>query len=96
MVFNFKTQTWNLWKCKSPFSYVPWARRRHSSVFMQNQMVMFGGFDGKFYNDMNYAVFESFTFTENLESLISIFPQNINSFIHDDSKGYKSDSKYYI
>ena len=79
-----------------PFSYFPNPRRRHSAVFLENQMVMFGGFDGKFYNDMHYAVFEKFTHTENFENLINSFPQSLNPFIQRDIKGNKFDSYYYI
>ena len=31
----------------------PKARRRHSSVFISGALVMFGGFDGTFFNDIN-------------------------------------------
>lgn len=31
----------------------PPARRRHSAVFIASSLLMFGGFDGDFYNDLN-------------------------------------------
>jgi len=32
---------------------VPKPRRRHSAVFISSSLIMFGGFDGEFYNDMH-------------------------------------------
>ena len=32
---------------------LPKARRRHSAVFISGSLVMFGGFDGEFFNDMH-------------------------------------------
>ena len=32
---------------------LPKPRRRHSTIFVSNCLVMFGGFDGEFYNDLN-------------------------------------------
>jgi hypothetical protein len=32
---------------------LPKPRRRHSCIFVSNCLVMFGGFDGEFYNDLN-------------------------------------------
>ena len=32
---------------------LPKPRRRHSAVFISSSLVMFGGFDGEFYNDMH-------------------------------------------
>jgi hypothetical protein len=32
---------------------MPKARRRHSTVFIASSLIMFGGFDGNFYNDLN-------------------------------------------
>jgi N-acetylneuraminic acid mutarotase len=31
----------------------PKPRRRHSAVFISGSLIMFGGFDGTFYNDIN-------------------------------------------
>ena len=31
----------------------PKPRRRHSAVFISGTLVMFGGFDGSFFNDLN-------------------------------------------
>ena len=31
----------------------PKPRRRHSALFISGSLVMFGGFDGSFYNDLN-------------------------------------------
>jgi len=31
----------------------PKPRRRHSTIFVSNCLVMFGGFDGEFFNDLN-------------------------------------------
>jgi N-acetylneuraminic acid mutarotase len=36
---------------------LPKARRRHSAVFVSGSLVMFGGFDGNFYNDLNICDF---------------------------------------
>ena len=32
---------------------IPKPRRRHSCIFISNCLVMFGGFDGEFFNDLN-------------------------------------------
>jgi len=32
---------------------IPKPRRRHSAVFISSSLVMFGGFDGEFYNDLH-------------------------------------------
>ena len=32
---------------------IPKPRRRHSALFVSSSLVMFGGFDGNFYNDLN-------------------------------------------
>jgi hypothetical protein len=32
---------------------MPKARRRHSTVFIASSLIMFGGFDGNFYNDLH-------------------------------------------
>jgi hypothetical protein len=31
----------------------PKPRRRHSAIFVSGCLIMFGGFDGGFYNDLN-------------------------------------------
>lgn len=36
---------------------LPKARRRHSCLFVSGSLIMFGGFDGNFYNDMNILDF---------------------------------------
>jgi hypothetical protein len=54
-------------KNKFTFSQ-PVPRRRHSSVFLGDQMIIFGGFDGDFYNDMHYATFITPKTEELLES----------------------------
>lgn len=37
---------------------MPKPRRRHSAVFVSSTLVMFGGFDGEFFNDMHLLHFE--------------------------------------
>jgi hypothetical protein len=44
-----ETACWNEIKLKGP---LPKPRRRHSSVFIGSSLMMFGGFDGNFYNDL--------------------------------------------
>jgi N-acetylneuraminic acid mutarotase len=41
------------WKPVDIISPVPKARRRHSCLLVSGALVMFGGFDGSFYNDLN-------------------------------------------
>jgi N-acetylneuraminic acid mutarotase len=53
--FNFKTQKWKEIKAHGQ---MPKPRRRHSSVFVGNSIVMFGGFDGSFFNDMQIMDFQ--------------------------------------
>ena len=36
---------------------MPKPRRRHSAVFVSSTLVMFGGFDGEFFNDMHLLNF---------------------------------------
>ena len=39
---------------------VPKARRRHSACFVGSSMIVFGGFNGEYFNDLNYInVFEA-------------------------------------
>ena len=58
LTYDLKTEQWNMVNSKGVFSHVPRPRRRHSAVFLGNQMVIFGGFDGGFFNDMHYAEFK--------------------------------------
>ena len=37
---------------------MPKPRRRHSAVFVSSTLVMFGGFDGEFFNDMHLLNFD--------------------------------------
>ena len=48
--FNIETQQWHQVEISHP---IPKPRRRHSCIFVSNSIVMFGGFDGEFYNDIN-------------------------------------------
>jgi len=51
-VFDPETLKWS----EITFSgRIPIPRRRHSAVFISSSLVMFGGFDGNFYNDL-YAL----------------------------------------
>jgi hypothetical protein len=45
------------WKEVELTGVLPKARRRHSAVFVSNSLIMFGGFDGNFYNDLNILDF---------------------------------------
>jgi len=36
---------------------MPKPRRRHSAVFVSSSLVMFGGFDGEFFNDLHILNF---------------------------------------
>lgn len=51
----------------------PKPRRRHSAVFVSEALVMFGGFDGNFYNDLNILDFMSVK-----KQIISIQQSTIN------------------
>jgi N-acetylneuraminic acid mutarotase len=48
--FDLETQIWSQLEVGHP---LPKPRRRHSCIFISNCLVMFGGFDGEFYNDLN-------------------------------------------
>jgi hypothetical protein len=37
----------------------PKARRRHSAIFVSGSLIMFGGFDGTFYNDLHILDFHT-------------------------------------
>lgn len=43
---------------------MPKPRRRHSAVFVSSTLVMFGGFDGEFFNDMHLLHFEPENFSQ--------------------------------
>ena len=43
----------NIWKKLKITAPLPKPRRRHSCVCLSGSLVMFGGFDGDFYNDVN-------------------------------------------
>jgi Kelch motif len=45
------------WKELDIAGPLPKARRRHSSLFVNGSLVMFGGFDGNFFNDLNILDF---------------------------------------
>ena len=47
---DFKTEKWSEIKTKHQ---LPKPRRRHSAVFIRGSLIMFGGFDGDFYNDLH-------------------------------------------
>ena len=47
--FDMASSTWS----KLESQQAPKPRRRHSSVFISTTLVMFGGFDGEFYNDLH-------------------------------------------
>ena len=50
--FDVATQTW--YNKYNHDSHIPKSRRRHSAVFIGRSMVLFGGFDGRYLNDMYY------------------------------------------
>jgi hypothetical protein len=82
--FDPLSQTWHPIPIHEP---LPNPRRRHSCVCISNCLVMFGGFDGDFYNDVNLLKLNSIdsafhqqrkpTLTQDLCSLIN------NPAIHD-------------
>jgi len=45
------------WKQVEITAQLPKARRRHSCLFVSGSLVMFGGFDGNFFNDLNVLDF---------------------------------------
>lgn len=51
----------------------PKPRRRHSAIFVSGSMVMFGGFDGNFFNDMHILDFQ-----KPLKQIINILPSTID------------------
>ena len=47
---DIESMSWSRIQLKEP---QPKPRRRHSSVFIASSLIMFGGFDGNFYNDLH-------------------------------------------
>lgn len=47
------------WREIEPADPKPKPRRRHSAVFISGTLVMFGGFDGSFFNDVNILDIQS-------------------------------------
>lgn len=50
--FDMTTNTWSKVTISKEGNY-PRARRRHSCVLIESYMLMFGGFDGEFFNDLH-------------------------------------------
>lgn len=48
--FDINTMSWVQLEIGHP---IPKPRRRHSCILVSNCLVMFGGFDGEFFNDLN-------------------------------------------
>jgi len=48
--FNIRTMNWKEIKVGHP---IPKPRRRLSCILVSNSLVMFGGFDSEFYNDLH-------------------------------------------
>jgi len=48
--FNIQKMKWQQIEIGHP---IPKPRRRHSCIMISNCLVMFGGFDGEFFNDLN-------------------------------------------
>jgi len=55
--YNIEMNEWNQIHFQG---VLPIARRRHSSVFVSSAFVVFGGFDGSFYNDMHVVDFHGY------------------------------------
>ena len=51
---------------------LPKPRRRHSALFVSNSLVMFGGFDGNFFNDLNIVDLNQTTKSQVIVSQTSI------------------------
>jgi N-acetylneuraminic acid mutarotase len=51
--FNSKTMLWNKVKVGCLNNLVPPARRRHSIIFIESTVVLFGGYNDKFFNDLH-------------------------------------------
>ena len=49
-IFDTEKLEWTLVEVGHP---QPKPRRRHSAIFVSKCLVMFGGFDGEFFNDLN-------------------------------------------
>lgn len=54
--FSFNTLKWKEIEIKGQ---LPKPRRRHSGLFVSGSFIMFGGFDGSFYNDLQFLDFLS-------------------------------------
>jgi hypothetical protein len=54
-------------------SQLPKPRRRHSAIFISGTLVMFGGFDGNFYNDLHILDFQNWK-----KSIVTIQPSSIS------------------
>lgn len=61
---------------------IPKARRRHSACFVGSNMIIFGGFNGEYFNDLYYInVFET---KKNIEakSSLSLSKANFSDFLN--------------
>lgn len=52
--FNPESMSWRELEVSGP---LPKPRRRHSAVFVSGSLLLFGGFDGNFYNDLQILDF---------------------------------------
>lgn len=62
---------------------LPKARRRHSACFVGSCMLIFGGFNGEYYNDLHYI--NCFELRTKLQVPSSSLPKNISEFIGENN-----------
>lgn len=87
--FDPELMRWREMEVNGP---LPKPRRRHSAVFVSGSLVLFGGFDGTFYNDLQILDFQS-----SKNQVIKIQPTSINqdykSLVNSDEN---SDLKFVL
>lgn len=59
----------------------PKPRRRHSAVFIASSLLMFGGFDGNFYNDLN-ILHTNKTFKETIKVSDSTLHRDLSNVVN--------------
>jgi hypothetical protein len=59
---------------------LPKARRRHSSCFIGSCMIIFGGFNGEYYNDLHYI--NAFELRTRLQVPSSTYQKSLTNFVN--------------
>lgn len=63
----------------------PIARRRHCAAFMGSSLLVFGGFNGEYFNDLHYITLQESKTWVNKSSVVSRLAQLVNNPVDSDS-----------